>query len=145
MLDAYFRMQGYDVLIANWGQDGIEGAIRNRPDIIILDIRLPDIDGYEVAKCLRIDRRTKHIPIIFLTEKRSCTDKLRGLELVAVDYITKPFDIQELRLRVRNFLHRLVLGTYSNPFTRLLEGSVVNQGLFDCLDDDNWALISLKS
>jgi len=147
MLDAYFRVQGYDVLIANWGEDGVETCQAKRPDLVILDIRLPDIDGYEVATRLRENRRTSNIPIIFLTEKRSRSDKLYGLELGADDYITKPFDIQELRLRVRNSLKRSTLGLVSNPVTGLPEGSVVDKRLNDCLEEDTWAimLVSLEN
>ncbi|NJC94836.1 MAG: response regulator transcription factor, partial [Anaerolineae bacterium] len=101
MLNAYFRVQGYDVFTVNWGEDGVRAAQTISPDLIILDIRLPDIDGFEVARRLRDDRRTQEIPIIFLTEKRERTDRLQGFEVGADDYITKPFGVQELRLRVR--------------------------------------------
>ena len=104
MLNAYFGVQGYDVHTVNWGEDGVRACQSTHPDLVILDIRLPDIDGYEVARRMRNDRRTQDIPIIFLTEKRDRADRLQGLELGADDYITKPFDVQELRLRVRNAL-----------------------------------------
>ena len=78
--------------------------------------------GYEVASRLRKNRRTSGIPIIFLTEKRSRSERLQGLELGADDYITKPFDIQELRLRVRNSLQRSTLGSVTNPVTNMPEG-----------------------
>jgi len=84
----------------NWGEDGVRACQTSRPDIVILDIRLPDIDGYEVARRLRSNRRTADIPIIFLTEKRDRSERLQGSwNLGADDYITKPFDVQELRLR----------------------------------------------
>ncbi len=147
MLDAYFRVQGYEVYTANWGEDGVETCQSKRPDLVILDIRLPDIDGYEVAKRLRDNRRTSGIPIIFLTEKRSRSDRLQGLELGADDYITKPFDIQELRLRVRNSLRRLTLGSVNNPVTNLPEGAIVDERLSECLENEDWAmmLISLEN
>jgi DNA-binding response OmpR family regulator len=147
MLDAYFRVQGYEVFVANWGEDGVKDCQLKRPDLVILDIRLPDIDGYEVAKRLRENRRTSSIPIIFLTEKRSRSERLQGLELGADDYITKPFDIQELRLRVRNSLQRSALGAVSNPVTGLPEGTIVDERLTDCLEDDAWAimLVSLEN
>jgi PleD family two-component response regulator len=112
-----------------------------------LDIRLPDIDGYEVASRLRDNRRTSGIPIIFLTEKRSRSERLQGLELGADDYITKPFDIQELRLRVRNSLQRSTLGSVNNPVTNIPEGAIVDERLVDCLEEDGWAifLISLEN
>lgn len=106
MLNAYFRVQGYEVFTSNWGEDGVRAVATVRPDLILLDIRLPDIDGYEVARRLRADRKTNTIPIIFLTERRDRADRLQGLELGADDYITKPFDLQELRLRVRNAIRR---------------------------------------
>ncbi|MFC1997120.1 response regulator [Chloroflexota bacterium] len=147
MLDAYFRVQQYDVFIANWGEDGVKTCKTKRPDLVILDIRLPDIDGYEVAQRLRENRHTKHIPIIFLTEKRGRSERLQGLELGADDYITKPFDIQELRLRVRNALQRSTFGSVSNPVTGLPEGSIVDDCLTDYLKTDTWAimLISLEN
>lgn len=141
MLNAYFRVQGYEVLTVNWGEDAVQTARTAHPDLVILDIRLPDIDGYEVARRLRSNRRTDEIPIIFLTEKRDRGDRLQGLELGADDYITKPFDIQELRLRVRNALNRSVQGTLTNPITGLAEGVLVDERLNECLTSKGWALM----
>jgi DNA-binding response OmpR family regulator len=129
MLNAYFRVQGYEVLTVNWGEDGVRACQNNAPDLVILDIRLPDVDGFEVARTLRSSRKTKNIPIIFLTEKRERGDRLRGLELQADDYITKPFDVQELRLRVRNALQRAKQGTLTHPVTGLPEGTMVDEAL----------------
>ncbi|MBL8049988.1 MAG: response regulator [Anaerolineales bacterium] len=144
MLTAYFRSQEYDVATVNWGEDGVRSAQQSPPDLAILDIRLPDIDGYEVAHRLRKDRRTSDIPIIFLTEKRDRSDKLQGLEIGADDYITKPFDIQELRLRVRNALNRVSQGSLTNPVTGLPEGALVDEKLSDVLGKDGTALISVS-
>jgi PleD family two-component response regulator len=141
MLTAYFGAQGYDAYAVNWGEQAIKFCSTNVPDLIILDIRLPDIDGYEVARRLRAARRTKETPIIFLTERRSRTDRLYGLELGADDYITKPFDVQELRLRVRNSLKRQEGGTLTNPVTGLPEGRLVDERLSECLGKDGWALL----
>lgn len=141
MLNAYFRVQGYEVFTVNWGEDGVRAAGTARPDLIILDIRLPDIDGYEVARRLRSDRRTNDIPIIFLTEKRDRADRLHGLELGADDYITKPFDVQELRLRVRNALRRASQDTLTNPVTGLPEGALVEEKLEECLRQPGWAMV----
>jgi PleD family two-component response regulator len=140
MLNSYFRVQGYDVLTVNWGEDGIRACQTTRPDLVILDIRLPDIDGFEVAKTLRGNRRTKDIPIIFLTEKRERNDRLKGLELKADDYITKPFDVLELRLRVRNVLNHSRQGTLTNPVTGLPEGDLVDERLKICGDETGWAI-----
>lgn len=129
MLSAYFQVQGYAVLTSNWGEDGVRSCLAAMPDLVILDIRLPDIDGFEVARQLRENRKTRDIPIIFLTEKRERSDRLKGLQLRADDYVTKPFDIQELRLRVRNALQRSRQGTLTNPITGLPEGPLVDEVL----------------
>lgn len=147
MLNAYFRVQGYEVFTVNWGEDGVRSCQTVHPDIVILDIRLPDIDGYEVARRVRADRRTADIPIIFLTEKRERADRLQGLELGADDYITKPFDVQELRLRVRNALKRVSQGSLTNPVTGLPEGAVVDEKLSEVIGKDGISLlfVSIKN
>lgn len=144
LLNAYFRIQGYEVLTAHCGEDGCKACQTHLPNLVILDIRLPDIDGFEVARRLRTTRRTKNVPIIFLTEKRGRGDRLHGLELGADDYITKPFDVHELRLRVRNALSRSTYGTLTNPVTGLPEGALVDERLTDCLGKNNWALLSVS-
>ncbi len=147
MLNAYFRVQGYEVYTVNWGEDGVLSSQTVHPDLVILDIRLPDIDGYEVARRLRSDRRTQDIPIIFLTEKRERADRLQGLELGADDYITKPFDVQELRLRVRNALKRVSQGSLNNPVSGLPEGALVDERLTESVQKKNlgFLLISLEN
>jgi DNA-binding response OmpR family regulator len=144
MLNAYFRVQGYEVLSANHGEEGVALCQRKLPDLVILDIRLPDIDGYEVARRLRSDRHSREIPIIFLTDRRNRQDRLQGLELGADDYVNKPFDIQELRLRVRNALRRSSQGTLTNPVTNLPEGVLVDEKLSDCLNTGDWALLLIS-
>jgi DNA-binding response OmpR family regulator len=144
MLSAYFRGQDYEVLSVNWGEDAIQACRTSRPDLVILDIRLPDIDGFEVARRLRTNQRTKEIPLIFLTEKRDRSDLLQGLEAGADDYITKPFDIQELRLRVRNSLRRTEQSTLTNPVTGLPEGALVDERLLECLNEEDWALLQVS-
>ncbi len=143
MLNAYFRVQGYEVFTVNWGEDGVRAAQTVLPDLIILDIRLPDIDGYEVARRVRTDRRTNEIPIIFLTEKRERIDRLQGFEVGADDYITKPFDVQELRLRVRNALKRVSQGSLTNPVSGLPEGPLVEERLSEAIHKSGWALIHI--
>jgi DNA-binding response OmpR family regulator len=144
MLSAYLQAQGYEVHTVQWGEDGLRAAQSTLPDLIILDIRLPDIDGFEVARQLREQRKTRHIPILFLTERRERSDRLRGLQLNAEDYITKPFDIQELRLRVRNTLRRVRQGSLTNPVTGLPEGALVDERLQAWLDDPTAALFCVS-
>lgn len=141
MLRSYFQTQGYEGLVANWGEDAVKTCLQEAPDLVVLDIRLPDIDGYEVARQLRSHRRTESLPILFLTERRDRTDKLRGLELGAVDYITKPFDMTELRLRVRNALRRAQMGAPVNATTGLPEGAVVDERLSQILKSGGWGVL----
>jgi PleD family two-component response regulator len=141
MLIAYFRVQGYHVVNASWGEEGVNLVKKELPDVVILDIRLPDIDGYEVCRQIRKLRKAQQLPVIFLTEKREREDKLTGLELGAVDYITKPFDIQELRLRVRNALRRSRMNSMVNPVTGLPEGQVVQEHLNSMLNQSDWGVI----
>ena len=143
MLNAYFRVQGYEVFTVNWGEDGVRAAQTVLPDLMILDIRLPDIDGYEVARRVRSDRRTSEIPIIFLTEKRERIDRLQGFEVGADDYITKPFDVQELRLRVRNALKRVTQESLTNAVSGLPEGPLVEERLSDVIHKSGWALLHI--
>lgn len=95
----------YSLGIANSGENAMKYLESNMPDLILLDIMMPEMDGYEV--CKRIKQSTKHkdIPIIFLTAKTDIDDVIKGFEYGAVDYITKPFNISELKVRVRNHLN----------------------------------------
>ncbi len=111
-----FESEGYVVLVADSGEKGWEAAKNQKPDLIILDIMLPVLDGYEVCKRLRMDgNRT---PIIMLTVKDKEIDKVLGLELGADDYVTKPFSLRELLARAKAIFRRTEerleeLATYS--------------------------------
>jgi PleD family two-component response regulator len=129
MLSAYFSSLDYRVTHTPWGQDAVLIATEALPDLVVLDIHLPDIDGYEVCRRLRNQRRTGHTPIIFLTERRERLDRLTGLELGAVDYITKPFDVQELRYRVRNVLRRSNLDSLLHPVSSLPTSDLIEEQL----------------
>lgn len=145
MLSSYFRVQNYDISTAAWGEEALRLSREKTFDLVMLDIRLPDIDGYEVCRQLRLQRQTKNVPIIFLTEKRDRVDKLQGLELGVVDYITKPFDIQELRLRVRNSINNAGRAALNNSVTDLPEGALVDERLNRIIDSqDKWALLQLS-
>jgi DNA-binding response OmpR family regulator len=96
--------EGFDVLEANSGHVGIDEARASVPDLIICDIAMPYIDGYHVLEALREDPRTARIPVIFLTARAERSAQQQGLELGAVDYITKPFDLQRLLEAVRQQL-----------------------------------------
>ncbi len=144
MLQTYFRVQNYDVLTAAWGREALEISHQSDLALMMLDIRLPDIDGYEVCRQIRLQRRTQNLPIIFLTEKRDRVDKLQGLELGVVDYITKPFDVQELRLRVRNAISRAARQTNTNPVTELPEHDLIQDKLTALLRAEKpWAVMAV--
>ena len=104
MLRLYFAGDTYSVAVTALGNKALDMCRKQMPSLIILDIMLPDTDGFSVFQHLRADPYTKHIPVIFLTQRDARTDQLTGLELGASDYITKPFDLHELKLRVRNLL-----------------------------------------
>lgn len=143
MLSSYFTSVGYQVTHAAWGRDAVKIANNTMPDLVVLDIHLPDIDGFEVCLNLRDQRRTENTPIIFLTERRERMDRLTGLELGAVDYITKPFDVQELRFRVRNVLRRSNLDTLLNPITGLATGVLVEEQIQRVAENTSLALIGV--
>jgi PleD family two-component response regulator len=109
-----------------------------------LDIRLPDLDGYEIVKRLKNNRRTQSVPIIFLTEKRQREDRLRGLSMQVEDYITKPFDIQELRLRVRNVLMRYRRSSLTNAITALPEKQLLIETIEEHLQTGKFGLILIN-
>lgn len=144
MLNAYFRVQGYECLVASWGEDALNLAESARPQLAILDIRLPDMDGYEVAQRLRASRNTRDLPIIFLTERRERADKLKGLEIGADDYLTKPFDVQELRLRVRNALSRRLQSSLTHPVTGLPDESLTAEQTAEALAQPQWAALLIR-
>jgi two-component system alkaline phosphatase synthesis response regulator PhoP len=114
LLRIYFESQGFQVTVAARGNDALKACRHNLPNVIVLDIQLPDIDGYEVCRQLRGNLRTSHIPILFLTQRDERSDKIAGLELGADDYITKPFSPRELVARVRAVLRR-ARGELSQP------------------------------
>jgi diguanylate cyclase (GGDEF)-like protein len=141
MLRIYFNSQGYEVMVTPRGGEALERCRQQLPHVIVLDIMLPDIDGYEVCSRLRTNLRTSHIPIIFLTQKDERSDKIAGLELGADDYITKPFDIEELRLRVQNAQRRAERESLTNPTTGLPSGKLIEEQLRLLMRKKNWGLL----
>jgi DNA-binding response OmpR family regulator len=144
MLKIYFSGMQYDVDIAHRGRDALEKVKRALPHLIVLDIMLPDIDGYEVCRNLRVSTRTSHIPVIFLTQKDERSDKLQGLELGADDYITKPFDIEELKLRVQGAIRRSERESLTDPRSGLPAGRLIEEQLRRIIREKNWALLDAR-
>ncbi len=144
MLSIYFNSQGYDVDIASRGSEALEKTHRAMPHLIILDIMLPDTNGYEVCRTLRTNIRTSHVPVIFLTQKDERSDRLQGLELGADDYITKPFDIEELKWRVQNAINRSERESLTDPQTGLPAGRLIEDQLRRIIRAKGWALMDIR-
>jgi diguanylate cyclase (GGDEF)-like protein len=144
MLQIYFRGQNYEVDIAPRGSVALEKTRSSLPHLIVLDIMLPDIDGFEVCRNLRTNIRTSHVPIIFLTQKDERSDRLAGLELGADDYITKPFDIEELKLRVQRAISRAEQQSLTDPRSGLPSGRLIEEQLRRIIRQQNWALMDLR-
>ncbi len=101
-----FRKEGFEVESFSRGREGLEYLHRNPADLVLLDILLPDEDGFEICKRLRADERLKSLPVIFLTAKSEEMDRILGLEIGADDYVVKPFSPRELVARVKAVLRR---------------------------------------
>ena len=115
------EMEDFDVHIEETGAAGLKMIKNQKPDMVILDIGLPDIDGFELCKTLRQDKVTKDYPIIMLTAKGEDRDKIEGLKLGADDYITKPYNADELILRIKNLLTRSIKYKENNGFKKVKE------------------------
>jgi diguanylate cyclase (GGDEF)-like protein len=111
--------RGYDVLKAFDGEEGIDLARKELPDLVLLDVRMPKMDGFEICRKLREDRMTYLIPVIMITGKKEQEDKITGIKSGADDYVTKPFDLPELLARIEGVLWRTKVGKGSNPLTGL--------------------------
>ncbi len=100
---------GYEVGMGQNGRQALNFVKKNEPDLILLDIMMPDIDGYEVCRSLKADLATRHIPVIFLTAKIDSNDIVKGFEAGGVDYVTKPFNSAELLARVKTHVEIKIL------------------------------------
>jgi DNA-binding response OmpR family regulator len=119
ILRAYLERDGYQVLSAADGQEALQVARRHQPDLIVLDLMLPKISGWDVCRTLR---QESQVPVIMATARDDVTDKIVGLELGADDYITKPFDPKELLARIRAVLRRKSSST--SPSERVIAGEL---------------------
>lgn len=122
LLKDILEEEGFRVMSAADGKAGIEEARRHQPSLVLLDLKLPHVDGYEVCRILRAEPGTQKIPIIFLTGKGDKVDVVVGLGVGGDDYITKPFDLKELVARVKAALRRSGWGRDPSEKTRLTVG-----------------------
>lgn len=114
------EQEGYDVILAADGTTGLRIARENQPDLVVLDLTMPDIDGLEVCKALRSEPRHARLPILVLSARASAADRILGLELGADDYLIKPFVPRELAARVKAILRR--------SDTRMMDHASINAG-----------------
>lgn len=123
ILEEYFAYENFETILAYTGEEGLKKAEEENPDIIILDVMLPGLDGWEVCQKLRPQNQT---PIIFLSAKTRDTDRITGLELGGDDYVTKPFSPKEVVVRARTVLRRLKKNDESEEVLRF-SGITVNK------------------
>ncbi len=119
IIQTNLELAGYDVTTASNGEDAMRVLDSMQPDLVVLDVMMPMIDGYEVARRIRRHPSNTHVPIIMLTAKSEVEDKLAGFEAGADDYITKPFGPQELLARVKAKIRRVEVDSSLSPLTRL--------------------------
>jgi two-component system alkaline phosphatase synthesis response regulator PhoP len=100
------ELEGYNVLVAVNGEEGLNAARQEKPDLILLDLMLPKLDGYKVCRLLKFDERYKSIPILMLTAKTQDKDRMLGKETGANEYLTKPFDMDELMTKIKSYLKK---------------------------------------
>ncbi|HEX2038816.1 MAG TPA: response regulator transcription factor [Acidimicrobiales bacterium] len=112
LLDSALRHFGFAVQVASTGRDALAAVERFAPDVVLLDVMLPDLDGFEILKRMRLDG--SKVPVLFLTARDAVDDKVRGLTLGGDDYVTKPFSLEEVVARIQVILRRQGVGTGSS-------------------------------
>jgi diguanylate cyclase (GGDEF)-like protein len=141
-LQQAFEPEGYEVLVAENGQEGWDICRRKLPQAVVLDVYLPDVDGYELLRRIRSSLRTRHIHVTFLTMRQERRDRIIGLEMGADEIILKPYDAEEVHLRIRNALRRSKTGNLVNPATGLPGKGLIEEQLREVLRRrDDWAVL----
>lgn len=120
--------EGYDVICVATGEEGLTAAKDSVPDLIVLDLMLPGVDGLDVCKILKADLKTRHIPIVMLTAKGEEADIVTGLELGADDYVTKPFSPRVLTARIKGAFRRHSRTVPDADAVITIDGLVINPG-----------------
>jgi len=143
MLSATLEMEGYHPLVACTGEEGVMLALREDPQLILLDLMLPGMDGFEVVQNLRGNARTAHIPVMVVSARHDAADKVRAFESHVDDYLTKPFNGDELLARIRTQL-RHVQNLQLSPLTGLPSGRRIEQAIEDRLaQPGQWSILYL--
>jgi DNA-binding response OmpR family regulator len=145
LLKIYFTSQGYEVMTAMRGSAALDICRKTPPNLALLDVNLPDMEGYDIGKSLRQSARTRHIPIIFLTARGEKQDRLKGLgEVQAEYYIVKPFDIEEVHTIVKGALDRTRQKNLTHPVTNLPTAELINEQYRGLLSGNGWALAQVQ-
>jgi diguanylate cyclase (GGDEF)-like protein len=129
LLELVLRGQGYEVTLATNGAQLVRMAQERVPDLVLVDLMMPQLDGYEAIRQLRNDTRTAHLPMLILTAKSTLEDVVTGFETGADDYITKPFNIPELLARIKGHLRRAAQQPVNNPLTGLAGNILLTEEL----------------
>lgn len=141
LLKVYFTSQGYEVFTAMRGSQALEICSKTPPNLALLDVMLPDMEGYDIGRALRASPRTRHIPIIFLTARGERRDRLIGLgEVQAQYYIVKPFDLDEVHVIVKNQLDEARRKNQLHPVTNLPTAELISDQLRTLLTTQGWAI-----
>ena len=144
LLKIYFTSQGYEVMTAMRGQVALEICRKTPPSLALLDVNLPDMEGYDIGKALRASARTRHIPIIFLTARGEKQDRLKGLgEVQAEYYLVKPFDIEEVHTIVKGALERARQRNLAHPVTNLPTAELINEQYRALISSTGWAMAQI--
>ena len=141
MMTLFLGSRGFKVSVAGDAATALELVRESLPDLILLDVGLPDVNGYELLRRLRQDPRTRHLPAMFVTQRKLKPDRITGLQLGADDFITKPFDPDELGLRVQNLLARSARENLVNPYTSLPAQKVTLEELARARDQSGRAVV----
>lgn len=144
VLDYNLRQAGHEVLQALRGQDGLELARREQPDLILLDLMLPDLGGNEICKTLKRDAVTARIPVVMLTARGEEIDRVLGFELGADDYVVKPFSVRELLLRIQAVLRRHSVEPDTAAHTTFGRLRIDNEAHRVWVDDEEVQLTALE-
>jgi diguanylate cyclase (GGDEF)-like protein len=140
MMQATLQLEGYTAAIARTGAEGIAAALRDMPELILLDLMLPDVDGFEVLRRLRADPKSEHIPVIIVSARHDTAVKVHAFDLQVDDYLTKPWNVDELMARIRARLQRR--NNPVNHLTGLPAGARIEQAITRQLQSgDLWALL----
>lgn len=144
LLKTYFEAHAYTVDVAVRGLAGLDLARQGSYDLIILDVNLPEMDGFALLQALRTSPRASHIPVIVLTERNAQADRIAGLSLGAHDYVVKPYDLEEFRLRVQTAIARAARDNLLDPRSGLPTGRLLEDHVKRLQGQPGWRTLECR-